>query len=150
MTVEQLDPERVAMLRAARLTYAEVGRTAANLPDGYRNINRSARLPTATDFATATHDLLHWQVQRRAGLRVAASSDTVTPRTVVVLGIGISIGIGRLAVRAPCRVVYVVDERRCQGFAYGTLPGHPESGEAQNRTANPIALSPGVRAACRL
>jgi uncharacterized protein (UPF0548 family) len=27
------------------------------------------------------------------------------------------------------RVVYVVDEDRRRGFAYGTLPGHPESGE---------------------
>ena len=30
---------------------------------------------------------------------------------------------------APCRVVYVVDEPHVKGFAYGTLPGHPESGE---------------------
>jgi uncharacterized protein (UPF0548 family) len=35
---------------------------------------------------------------------------------------------------APCRIVYVVDERdesggRRYGFAYGTLRGHPESGE---------------------
>lgn len=33
------------------------------------------------------------------------------------------------AVRAPCRVIYVVDEPNRKGFAYGTLPGHPESGE---------------------
>jgi uncharacterized protein (UPF0548 family) len=32
-------------------------------------------------------------------------------------------------VRAPCRVIYVVDEPNRKGFAYGTLPGHPESGE---------------------
>jgi uncharacterized protein (UPF0548 family) len=31
--------------------------------------------------------------------------------------------------RAPVRVVYVVDEPNRKGFAYGTLPGHPESGE---------------------
>lgn len=29
----------------------------------------------------------------------------------------------------PCRVVYVVDEPTRKGFAYGTLPGHPERGE---------------------
>ena len=39
----------------------------------------------------------------------------------VVVGLG--------PVRAPCRVVYVVDEPDRRGFAYGTLPGHPESGE---------------------
>jgi len=32
-------------------------------------------------------------------------------------------------VTAPARVVYVIDEPRRKGFAYGTLPGHPESGE---------------------
>lgn len=32
-------------------------------------------------------------------------------------------------VPAPCRVIYVVDEPNRKGFAYGTLPGHPECGE---------------------
>jgi len=36
---------------------------------------------------------------------------------------------GSLRLRAPCRVVYVVDEPRRRGFAYGTLAGHQESGE---------------------
>lgn len=34
-----------------------------------------------------------------------------------------------MRISAPCRVVYVVDEPRGTGFAYGTLSGHPESGE---------------------
>lgn len=34
-----------------------------------------------------------------------------------------------IPVSAPVRVVYVVDEPNRKGFAYGTLPGHPESGE---------------------
>jgi len=34
-----------------------------------------------------------------------------------------------LAINAPCRVVYTVDEPGRRGFAYGTLPGHPEAGE---------------------
>lgn len=37
--------------------------------------------------------------------------------------------VGRFGVRSPVRVVYVVDEPLCKGFAYGTLPGHPEDGE---------------------
>lgn len=32
-------------------------------------------------------------------------------------------------ITAPCRVIYTIDEPRRKGFAYGTLPGHPESGE---------------------
>lgn len=34
-----------------------------------------------------------------------------------------------IRVHAPCRVIYVIDEPNRKGFAYGTLPGHPESGE---------------------
>lgn len=38
-------------------------------------------------------------------------------------------GWGRLSLRIPVRVVYLIDEPTRRGFAYGTLPGHPESGE---------------------
>ncbi|MBC7724096.1 MAG: DUF1990 domain-containing protein [Burkholderiaceae bacterium] len=34
-----------------------------------------------------------------------------------------------IAVTAPVRVVYVIDEPNRKGFAYGTLAGHPENGE---------------------
>ncbi len=34
-----------------------------------------------------------------------------------------------IPVKAPVRVVYVIDEPARRGFAYGTLEGHPESGE---------------------
>ena len=39
------------------------------------------------------------------------------------------IRVGPFSVKAPTRVVYVVDDPRRKGFAYGTLPGHPEDGE---------------------
>ena len=32
-------------------------------------------------------------------------------------------------IKAPCKVVWTVDEPRRSGWAYGTLPGHPECGE---------------------
>lgn len=35
----------------------------------------------------------------------------------------------RGGIRAPARVIYVIDEPDRKGFAYGTLPGHPEDGE---------------------
>jgi uncharacterized protein (UPF0548 family) len=37
--------------------------------------------------------------------------------------------LGPVRALAPGRVVSVVDEPRRKGFAYGTLPGHPERGE---------------------
>ena len=39
------------------------------------------------------------------------------------------LGWGPASLRIPVRVVYLVDEPTRRGFAYGTLPGHPESGE---------------------
>lgn len=39
------------------------------------------------------------------------------------------LGWGRLSLREPVRVVYIVDEPQRRGFAYGTLPGHPLRGE---------------------
>ena len=36
---------------------------------------------------------------------------------------------GFVTFSAPVRVVYVIDEQRRVGFAYGTLKGHPASGE---------------------
>jgi uncharacterized protein (UPF0548 family) len=36
---------------------------------------------------------------------------------------------GPLRVKAPARVVYLVNEPHRKGFAYGTLRGHPEDGE---------------------
>ncbi len=125
MNVVLLDPGVAARLRASGLTYPEVGATAGRLPSGYRTLRRARRLPATVDLRTAAEELARWQVQRRAGLRVAASDSRVVPDAVVVLGFGA----GPLTVRAACRVVYVVDEPRRRGFAYGTLPGHPESGE---------------------
>lgn len=37
--------------------------------------------------------------------------------------------LGPLRLKEPVRVVYVIDEPGRKGFAYGTLPGHPLSGE---------------------
>jgi uncharacterized protein (UPF0548 family) len=124
--VAPLEAARAAQLAAASLTYPEVGASlAADLPSGYHHLERSRVLGRGRGtWNVAVADLLAWQVQARAGLRVRASSD-VEPDAVVEL----SAGVGPLAVRAPCRVVAVVRESDVAGFAYGTLPGHPERGE---------------------
>lgn len=41
----------------------------------------------------------------------------------------VAVGTRSVAAAAPCRVVAVLDEEDRWGFAYGTLPGHPECGE---------------------
>ncbi|SNS28961.1 DUF1990 family protein [Rhodococcoides kyotonense] len=104
------------------LSYSEIGATRGPLPSGYHHVERRVRIGEGREaFASASTALLTWDVHRRAGLRVEASSPTAQADSVVVLRLG--------PVRIPCRVVYVVDETGRAGFAYGTLPGHPEQGE---------------------
>jgi uncharacterized protein (UPF0548 family) len=107
-------------------TYSEVGATAGQLPAGYHHLTRRVVIGRGHQvFADAAADIAGWQVQLRAGLTVSASALTAVPGTVAVLGLRA----GPLRLSAPCRVVYAVDQPRRQGFAYGTLPGPPESGE---------------------
>jgi uncharacterized protein (UPF0548 family) len=50
-------------------------------------------------------------------------------RTLLQPGDSVVMRVGLWPFKVPCRVVYVVDEPTRKGFAYGTLPGHPETGE---------------------
>jgi uncharacterized protein (UPF0548 family) len=104
------------------LTYPEQGATKAALPPGYHHLERRARLGTGRAvFERGAAALMSWKMHRAAGLRVTAEGDARPGARVV----------SRIApgVTAPCRVVYVIDEPDRRGFACGTLPGHPESGE---------------------
>jgi uncharacterized protein (UPF0548 family) len=109
---------------AAPFSYDEVGATQGELPAGYRHTRRVTRLGAGRlVFDEASALLFGWEMHRRAGLTVAASGAAAAGRT-VVLGFGLG-----LALVVPCRVVSVANEPRRQGFAYGTLAGHPEAGE---------------------
>jgi uncharacterized protein (UPF0548 family) len=126
MPAARLDPDVEAQLRAAELTYDHVGCTSGALPTGYHHLTRRLALGRGTTLlADAARSLFSWQMHLRSGLRVSTSSPTVESDAIVVLGIGA----GPLRISAPCRVVYLINEPNQRGFAYGTLPGHPESGE---------------------
>lgn len=124
---EVLSPRKVEQLHGARFTYSAVGSTQSDiLPSGYATLRRARRIGSGRErFEEATRVLLSWDMHRRAGLRVRASSQRVVSGAVAVL----RLGVGPLGIPAPVRVVYVMDEPCRKGFAYGTLPGHPESGE---------------------
>jgi uncharacterized protein (UPF0548 family) len=122
--IEILDPRTVAALHGAPLTYSRDAVSSSSSPAGYRRLRRQ-RVLLMTDLESAAQSLLHWEVHAGAGLHVAASSAEVSVGAVVVL----TLGVGRLGFRARCRVLEVVDEPDRRGFVYGTLPGHPESGE---------------------
>ncbi|MGV0742440.1 DUF1990 family protein [Mycolicibacterium sp. XJ870] len=113
---------KLSDLAALPLTYPEVGATAGELPAGYHHARASAVIGTGRDrFKGAGDAVLRWGMQRGAGLRVQATSEVAAIGTELLVRLG--------PIPAPCRVVYVLDEPDRRGFAYGTLPGHPESGE---------------------
>ncbi len=124
MDVERLGGRDEARLLAAPYTYEAVGASAVGPVAGFHWLERSATL-RRRDFDAVARDLLSWQLQARSGLRVQASHTPLRDGSVVLM----RLGVGRLALRIPCRVVDVVEELDLRGFAYGTLPGHPEVGE---------------------
>jgi uncharacterized protein (UPF0548 family) len=108
------------------VTYPEVGATARDLPAGYRHVVRRAALGSGRDvFDQSATALMTWGMHRASGIDVRASHSPAQVGTVASQ----RLGVGPLGIVAPCRVVYVLDEADRRGFAYGTLPGHPESGE---------------------
>jgi uncharacterized protein (UPF0548 family) len=120
------DEKRLSALATAELTYGEHGATRDRLPAGYNHVRRDVRLGTGPAvFENAVDGLLGWAMHRGAGMSVTASEPRAAPGVVVVL----RLGWGPVGIAAACRVVYCVEEPDRRGFAYGTLPGHPERGE---------------------
>ena len=126
MPVTSMPAALANRLREADLTYPEAGATAGLLPAGYHHLRRAVVIGSGAQAFTAAADALAgWQVHSRAGLRISASTATAEPGSVLML----SLGLGAIRISAPCRALYVINEPDRRGFAYGTLPGHPERGE---------------------
>jgi uncharacterized protein (UPF0548 family) len=119
--------EALAGSAAAEVTYGPTGVTLgdARLP-GYRTDRYEAELGRgAGTFERARDGLRAWAAHRGAGVQVEPPGAPLAEGTTVVL----VTRLGPASVLAACRVVAVVDEARRFGFAYGTLPLHPERGE---------------------
>lgn len=122
-------------LAARSLTYAPVGATQpadehwSHPPAGLRRYERTVLIGNGQAcWEAAAAAVLSWGVKTRSGF-------TVEPGPGV--GGGVETGadywlvasLGPFAIREPARVVAVVDRPDRCGFAYGTLDGHPVSGE---------------------
>ena len=109
------------------LTYAEVGATRdpSTMPPSAHHLTVRQPIGSADVFAAAAECVLTFGMQRGSGFRVLGTA----PRAVPDAELTIRAWIGPVRMTAPTRVVYVVDEPDRRGFAYGTLPGQPESGE---------------------
>ncbi|APB00138.1 DUF1990 family protein [Nocardia seriolae] len=117
------------------LTYAPAGITAPADPTwtttlpGFRRFERTVPLGHGTElWDRASEELLSWGVKRRSGFHVTPL-DTPDLRVTPGANFRITAGWGPIAIHEPVRVVAVVDTPDRAGFAYGTLPGHPVSGE---------------------
>ena len=123
---EQDAVQFVSSQRNLPFTYAEVGATNATPPSNYRVDHNRIRLGEGeATFRRAVGALKGW---RQFDLGWVG----ILPRGVAVeVGATVAVkarGFGTWSLNAT-RVVYVIDEPRRWGFAYGTLPDHVERGE---------------------
>ncbi|CAM5388707.1 DUF1990 domain-containing protein [Streptomyces xanthochromogenes] len=117
---------------AAEPAYPEVGATDRPvLPGGeagYRVFRRRVRIGYGQEvFERAGDCVMGWGVQRGAGFGVHPDAPAVPGATALIVLRLPGLPFPRLVI--PCRVVWTVRAAERVGFAYGTLPGHPECGE---------------------
>ncbi|MGP8205077.1 MAG: DUF1990 family protein [Acidimicrobiales bacterium] len=117
----------VERLQDKPVTYDELGQTKSTaLPAGYHHQRATVAVGRGeAAWARARQALLTWQAHRRAGLSIYPPGAAIDAGAVVLA----TAHLGPVAVVLPCRVIYRTDEAERFGFAYGTLPGHPERGE---------------------
>jgi uncharacterized protein (UPF0548 family) len=110
--------------RDTSLTYSPLGRSLDGAtPKGLHRHSWSVALPVET-YDAAVGALNGWAVHRTSGLTVVADGP-IEVGTNVAMSAPLPVGF----VDATCRIVAVVNEAHRAGFAYGTLPVHPEIGE---------------------
>jgi len=133
LSLRKPSPEFIRPFLAAQatlpFTYSAVGATAETSPVGYDVDHTRIKVGEGESvFRAASAALRRWE-QFRLGWVEAWSPDTPIQSGEVVAVMGRALGMWWLNA---CRIVYVVDESgpiAKFGFAYGTLPGHVESGE---------------------
>jgi uncharacterized protein (UPF0548 family) len=108
-------------------TFDHVGSTRSGAPvDGFRFDTYSGVIGHGdADWNIAKDGLRAWAAHAGFGASVTPPDAPLVEGETVVL----AAAVGPLHVVIPCRIVYVVDEADRFGFAYVTLPGHPECGE---------------------
>jgi uncharacterized protein (UPF0548 family) len=117
---QQLD-EALAEVSRFEVTYDEVGST---LDQGMPCYSRTVDLGHDT-FDAAVAGLRAWACHDGIGANVYPTDAPLVSGTTLL----VVLRVGPVRLLVPDRVVGVVDEPNRFGFAYGTLPGHPERGE---------------------
>jgi uncharacterized protein (UPF0548 family) len=107
-------------------TYSAVGASSVTPPPGYVVDHTRIKLGTGEAAFNAAKDALKRWEQFRLGWVEPCWLETAIESGQVVGVVARCCGVWCLNA---CRIVYVMDEPRKFGHAYGTLPGHVESGE---------------------
>lgn len=124
-----------AALSLRQLTYDAVGATLAGdgtpTPTGYRAYVKTVKIGDGIarwEFASTA--VLRWGVKTRSGFAVVADPPSAgEPQVTVDQRYWLVARLGPFRISEPIEVVGVIDEPERKGFAYGTLSGHPVSGE---------------------
>ena len=113
--------------RALALTYDAVGATACSeTPAGFTaDHNRQLLGRGAATFEHAKAAVRAWTMFPRPWTAIEPEAAPIVADGVVAVHVRV---LGLWWLNAS-RIVYVIDEPRRFGFAYGTLPGHAERGE---------------------
>ena len=112
-------------------TYPETGQTRdGELPAGYRHVRREAVVGRGEQaFARVREGMRDFQIHKLAAAKVRSSGK---PR------VGLSFHAAIWFFTVPCKVLWLRDENTVYGYGFGTLAGHPLSGEE----AFEVRLSP--------
>jgi len=130
-SLRQPSPEQIRRHRDAQrelaFSYAAVGATRHGaIPAGFdRDHNRQLLGTGAATFAAARDAIRAWTMFPAPLTRILPAGVPIVEREVVAV---VAHAVGLWWLNA-ARIVYVIDEPRRFGFAYGTLPGHVERGE---------------------
>ncbi len=137
--------------QASPFNYSEIGATKsmdtlALARSGYRASENRIQIGSGQRrWEHAWGETLSWGIQRKSGYTVSPvqgrqpnPGSLTTPHAaelgpeLVREGMEVQLRkrIGPLRLKMPIRVVYTIDEPARKGFAFGTLKGHPVSGEA--------------------
>jgi uncharacterized protein (UPF0548 family) len=116
---------RLGPMSSADFTYDHVGKTREPgfCPPGFHPLHVRTRLGEGeVVHRQAVEALFTWEMHRAMGVGMDTTADRAAP------GVDVTVTLAGV-VKAPCRVVWTVEEHRRAGWAYGTLAGHPERGE---------------------
>jgi uncharacterized protein (UPF0548 family) len=112
---------------SASLTYEPTGASvdeSTPVPQGLERHRWATDLAGDEAFERGVTALEEWQVHLGAGLTVEVDGQLAVGTNVAMVA---PLPVGFIEVT--CRIVAIVDEPDRFGFAYGTLPVHPERGE---------------------